>query len=315
MYYGEDFVMRILMTGGTGFIGSALTAALLARGDELIILSRQPQDARPGYRFVCSLDEISNTQELDAIINLAGAPLASRRWNAAYKREIIASRLDTTGRVLDLIRRLSCPPHVLLSASAIGYYGHHGDERLTESSAVTPGFAQQLCADWEGLASQAQQAGVRVCLLRLGVVLDHGGGALGQMAQSFRFGVGTWLGSGRQWLSWVHRQDVIRAIEFLLVREDLHGPFNITSPAPVTGRDFATVLQAHHRTFMRAGVPAPLMRLLLGEVADELLLNGQRVLPERLRASGFAFDYPDLVSALNAIYAAQTTLRSRNPAG
>jgi uncharacterized protein (TIGR01777 family) len=291
------------MTGGTGFIGSALTAALLARGDELIILSRQAQDARPGCRFLRSLDEIATELELDAIINLAGAPLAARRWNAAYKREIIASRLDTTGEVLDLIRRLSCPPHVLLSASAIGYYGHHGDEHLTESSPVTPGFAQQLCADWEALALQAQLADVRVCLLRLGVVLDHGGGALAQMAQSGRFGIASWLGSGRQWLSWVHRQDVVRAITFLLGRDDLQGPFNITSPQPVTGRGFATALEGHHRTFIRAGVPAPVMHLLVGEMAEELLLNGQRVLPDRLQAAGFAFSYPDLESALAAIYA------------
>lgn len=309
MCYGEGFVMRIVITGGTGFIGSALSAALLAGGDELIVLSRQARDPRPGCRFVRSLDEIATAQELDAIINLAGAPLAARRWNAAYKREIIASRLDTTGRVLELIRRLSRPPRVLLSASAIGYYGHHGDERVTESTAVTPGFAQQLCADWEAFALQAQQAGVRVCLLRLGVVLDTGGGALAQMAQSFRFGIASWLGSGRQWLSWVHRADVIRAIQFLLARDDLQGPFNITSPAPATGRDFATALQAHHHTIMRAGVPAPVMRVLIGEMAQELLLNGQRVLPDRLQAAGFAFSHPDLEAALAAIYATNSHRR------
>ena len=193
--------MRILLTGGTGFIGSALVAALQARGDELIILSRHARDSRSGCRFVRSLDEIAADEEIDAIINLAGASLAARRWSAAYKREIVASRLDTTGRILDLIRRLSRPPQTFLSASAIGFYGHHGDECLTESSAITPGFAQQLCADWESLALQAQQQGVRVCLLRLGVVLDRDGGALEQMAQSFRFGVASWLGSGRQWLS------------------------------------------------------------------------------------------------------------------
>lgn len=295
--------MRILLTGGTGFIGGALVDALRAQGDELIILSRHARDSRPGCRFVRSLDEIAAGEQIDAIINLAGASLAARRWSAAYKREIVASRLDTTGHVLDLISRLSRPPQALLSASAIGYYGHHGGEYLTESSAVTPGFAQHLCAEWEALALQAQQHGVRVCLLRLGVVLDRDGGALVQMAQSFRLGVANWLGSGRQWLSWVHRKDVIRAILFLLGRDDLQGPFNITSPAPVTGRDFATALAAHHRTLIRVGVPGPVMRLLVGEMAEELLLNGQRVLPERLRAAGFDVVYPDLHSALAAIYA------------
>ena len=303
--------MHVLLTGGTGFIGTALIEALLAKGSAVTILSRKPQGDRPGCRFIQSLDEIAATEQIDAVINLAGASLAARRWTAAYKREIVASRMDTTRQVLDLLARLQRPPAVLLSASAIGYYGHHGDEYLTESSTVTPGFAQTLCGDWESLAMQAQQLGVRVCLLRLGVVLDSGGGALVEMAKSFRFGVASWLGSGQQWLSWVHRQDVIRSIQFLLGRDDLQGPFNITSPEPVTGRDFARVLQAHHRTFIRAGVPGPVMRLLVGEMAGELLLHGQRVLPQRLQAAGFDFTYPDIESALTAIYATYPPRRSQ----
>jgi len=295
--------MRVLLTGGTGFIGAALTDAVLASGSEVTILSRKAQRDRSGCRFIQSLDEIAATEQIDAVINLAGASLAARRWTAAYKHEIVASRMDTTREVIDLLARLNRPPAVLLSASAIGYYGHHGDECLTESSQVSPGFSQGLCSDWESLALQAQQFGVRVCLLRLGVVLDRDGGALVEMAKSFRFGVASWLGSGQQWLSWVHRRDVIRAIQFLLARDDLQGPFNVTSPGPVTGRDFARALQVHHRTFIRAGVPGPVMRLLVGEMAGELLLNGQRVLPERLRAAGFDFAYPDLGSALRAIYA------------
>jgi uncharacterized protein len=303
--------MRVLLTGATGFIGAALTDALLASGSEMTILSRHAQRDRSRCRFIRSLDQIAATEQFDAVINLAGAPLAARRWSATYKREIVASRMDITRQLLDLLARLDHRPAVLLSASAIGYYGHHGDERLTESSAVTPGFAQTLCNDWESLALQAQQFGVRVCLLRLGVVLDTGGGALAQMAKSFRFGVASWLGSGRQWLSWVHRADVICAIQFLLERDDLQGPFNITSPQPVTGRDFATALQAHHLTFIRAGVPATVLRLLVGEMAEELLLNGQRVLPERLQAAGFAFSYLDLDSALAAIYAVNPRPRLR----
>lgn len=295
--------MRVLVTGGTGFIGAALTEALLADGAELTILSRTSRGGRSRCRFIQSLDEIAATEQIDAVINLAGASLAARRWTAAYKHEIVASRMDTTRQVVDLLARLDRPPAVLLSASAIGYYGHHGDECLTESSEVSPGFAQTLCSDWEALALQAQQSGVRVCLLRLGVVLDSAGGALVEMAKSFRFGVASWLGSGQQWLSWVHRRDVIRAIQFLLARDDLQGPFNITSPAPATGRDFATALQAHHRTFIRAGVPGPVMRLLVGEMAGELLLRGQRVVPQRLLAAGFDFVYPDLGLALRAIYA------------
>ena len=294
--------MRVLLTGGTGFIGEALTAALLASGSEVTILSRQVQGDRNHCRFVRSLDEIAASEQLDAVINLAGASLAARRWTAAYKHEIVTSRMNVTRAVLALLARLQQPPAVLLSASAIGYYGHHGDECLTEFSAITPGFAQTLCNDWEALALQAQELGVRVCLLRLGVVLDAGGGALVEMTKSFRFGVASWLGSGHQWLSWVHREDVVRALQFLLGRDELCGPFNVTSPAPVTGRDFARALQAHHRTLIQAGVPAPVMRLLVGEMAGELLLNGQRVLPDHLQAAGFTFTYPDIESALETIY-------------
>jgi uncharacterized protein (TIGR01777 family) len=310
--------MRVLLTGGTGFIGTALTGALLSSGCELIILSRGVQKGvhtdRADCRFIRTLDELPSTESLDAVINLAGASLAARRWSAGYKREIVASRTGVTRQLLDLFARLERPPEALLSASAIGYYGHHGDECLTETSSAgsQAGFAQRLCSDWEALALQATQQGVRVCLLRLGVVLDNGGGALQEMAKSFRFGVASWLGSGQQWLSWVHRQDVVRAIQFLLQRDDLQGPFNITSPAPVTGRDFALALQAHHRTIIRAGVPAPLLRVLVGEMADELLLSGQRVLPHALESVGFTFSYPAIQGALAAIYADHVASRIRS---
>ena len=307
--------MQILITGGTGFIGAALIPALLAGGHELIVLSRCAHTDRSRCRYIQSLDEISAQTKFGAVINLAGASLAARRWSAVYKREIVASRLDTTAQLLALFKRLEHCPRTLLSGSAVGYYGHHGDDCLTESSPPEPGFAQALCSDWEALAVQAQALGVRVCLLRLGVVLDSGGGALSEMARSFSFGVASWLGSGRQWLSWIHRQDVVRALLFLLEHEELQGPFNITSPHPVTGRGLAAALQAHFRTFIRAGVPAPVMRLLVGEMAEELLLKGQRVLPERLQAAGFEFSYPGIESALAAIYADHTTLRTRSSSG
>jgi uncharacterized protein (TIGR01777 family) len=295
--------MRILLTGGTGFIGSALTESLLDDGNELIILSRQEQHDVPHCRFIRLLQDIPETEKLDAIINLAGASLAAKRWSESYKREIVASRTHTTRGLLELCERLNHTPKALLSASAIGYYGHHGDEQLTESAQTTPGFAQQLCSDWESLALRARRLGMRVCLLRLGVVLDGGGGALEEMTKSFRLGVASWLGSGKQWLSWVHRLDVIRAIQFLLLQEEMEGPFNITSPQPVTGREFALAIDVHYRTFIRMGVPSPLVRVLVGEMAEELLLNGQRVVPNRLSLAGFEFSYPDLESALAAVYA------------
>lgn len=296
--------MHVLLTGGTGFIGSAVTKALLARGSHVTILSREARNNYGHCQFIQSFDEMPSTTQLDAVINLAGASMAARRWTPSYKQTIVDSRMETTEALNAFIARLATPPQTLLSASAIGYYGHHGDEILTESSAVTHGFAQNLCHDLETLALQSQSLGVRVCLLRLGVVLDNGGGALQEMAQSFRLGIASWMGSGKQWLSWIHRSDVVRSILFLLEDEQLEGPVNLTSPGPVIGRDFCQALKTHHRTFISAGVPAPVLRLLLGEMAEELLLNGQRVVPQRLLDSGFVFDHPDIESALADIYCA-----------
>ena len=293
--------MHILMTGGTGFIGAALAESLVAAGHSVTVLTRQDRVAGDGVRFLRSLDEITDDSVIDGVVNLAGASLAGRRWTTAYKREILESRLDTTRALLQLMERLDRKPEVLVSASAVGYYGHHGDEALGEDGASTPGFSSDLCHRWEALALQAEPLGVRVCLARLGVVLGRGGGALEQMARPFRFGIANWLGDGRQWLSWVHRRDVIAALSMLLERVDLSGPFNVTAPEPVTSRGFCDAMKRRKKTVVTAPVPAALMRLMVGEMADELLLNGQRVVPVRLQSAGFEFEYPDLDGALKDI--------------
>ena len=290
--------MNILITGGTGFIGAPLVIKLLEMGHSLTVLSRQSLQSRQHLRYVKSLEQLTDSEAIDAVINLAGASLADHRWNAAYKRELLSSRLDTTQSLLQLMQRLEHPPQVLLSASAIGLYGHHGDELLAEDGAITPGFAQSLCQQWEDLALQAQALGVRVCLLRLGVVLDAGGGAFTQMALPFRFGLGNWLGRGDQWLSWVHRRDALAAIIFLLEQRQLSGPFNVTAPEAVTSRGFCDAMRNHRRTLLNLPVPALVMRVLIGEMADELLLNGQRVVPHALQQSAFNFEFPDIDAAL-----------------
>ena len=294
--------MRVLVTGGTGFIGTALVADLLDSGDEVVILSRAAHRGGPRCRFIRSLDDLSGSEQFDAVVNLAGASLAGRRWSAAYKQEIVASRVDTTAALVRLFERLDHPPPVLLSASAIGYYGHQGDAELGEDAATVAGFSQRLCADWEAAALAAQPLGTRVCLLRLGVVLDRQGSALQEMARSFRLGVASWAGSGQQWFSWIHRQDVIRAMRFLLLRGDLEGPFNLCSPQPVRARAFAEALREHYRVLAGMPVPGVAMRALFGEMANELLLNGQRVVPRALQAAGFEFVYPGVGSALAEIY-------------
>lgn len=294
--------MYILVTGGTGFIGSALVPTLIEKGWSVTVLSRQHLSDSGGCRYIRALSALPADTPIDAIINLAGASLAARRWTDAYKREIVDSRLDTTRDLLALIERLDNPPKTLLSASAIGYYGHHGDERLAEDAPLVAGFSQDLCQRWEECALQAPAA-VRVCLLRLGVVLGPGGGALQEMLRSFQFGVASWLGSGEQWLSWVHRDDVVAAIVYLLEHAELSGPFNITAPEAVTARGFSEAVKEHKRTILSAALPAPVARLMLGEMADELLLNGQRVVPSALQQAGFEFAYPRLSGALADILA------------
>jgi uncharacterized protein (TIGR01777 family) len=293
--------MHILVTGGTGFIGTRLLPALETAGHRLTVLTRQALADTGSRCHVNSLDQVASDQRLDAVINLAGESMAGRRWSAAYKKTLLDSRLATTAALLALLERLHHRPALLLSASAIGFYGHHGDEILAEDGPVVPGFAQALCARWEAAAAEATALGVRVCLLRLGVVLDRDGGALAEMRRSFDLGVASWFGSGEQWLSWVHREDVVRAIMFLLAREHLVGPFNITAPQPVTARDFARCLAAQRPTLLSLAVPAPIARLLLGEMAEELLLHGQRVVPQALTEAGFSFNYPQLADALAEI--------------
>lgn len=292
--------MNILVTGGTGFIGQALLPELEAAGHHCTVHSRSPRSDAGGRRYVRSFAELDDSP-IDAVINLAGESMAGSRWSDRFKHQLRASRIDTTRELVAFMAQRSSRPAVLLSASAIGYYGHQGDKTLDEGAPPVDGFSHSLCEDWEREALAAEPLGVRVCRLRLGVVLDNGGGALTEMRRSFKFGLASWMGSGEQYLSWVHRSDVVQAIVFLLQHSDASGAFNLTAPEPVSHREFAAVLARQHRILLSAPVPAMVARLLLGEMADELLLNGQRVLPAGLQQLGFEFHYPGLEAALAAI--------------
>jgi hypothetical protein len=299
--------MKILVTGGTGFIGRRLCAALGAAGHDLRVPTRDPRRASDGLPRGTEVLETPAPDDgkrwseavagCDAIVNLAGESIAAGRWTEARKRAIAESRVATTRALVDACRVVAGGPDVLVSGSAVGYYGPHGDEELTEQSPPGDDFLARVCIDWEAEAVKAEAIGIRVVRLRLGVVLGHGGGALERMAAPFRFWAGGPVGSGRQWLSWIHLDDAVGLARFALERRDLQGAMNATAPDPRTMRDFSRALGEALGRPSWLPVPAFALRLGLGEMADMLLL-GQRVVPAVARGAGFAFRYPDLGSAL-----------------
>lgn len=295
--------MRILITGGSGFVGRPLCRRLHDAGHELLVVSRSPSRAQAllpeGAEVRDSVLAFVDSAP-EAIINLAGEPIADKRWSAAQKRRLIDSRLTVTRDLVTLCERLDTPPRVMISGSAMGYYGDQGDRDVTEQTPPQEEFAHRLCAEWESAALAAEPLGVRVVLLRTGLVLDAGGGTLAKLLLPFRLGLGGRLGSGRQYMPWIHREDWVSIALFLLERDDLAGPFNASAPHPVTNADFTRALAHHlHRPAVMA-VPAGVLRLALGEMS-RLLLTGARMRPARLEAAGFGFQYPTLDSALKAI--------------
>lgn len=295
--------MNILITGGTGFIGRALIASLQSE-HTIYCLTRRSSRVRDRFGdaviAVESYGQLGDTQ-IDAVVNLAGAGIADARWSESRKALLRSSRIDGTRQLVEWIGRQSTPPSVLISGSAIGFYGDHpGDEPLSEEASVIEGFTHQLCQDWEQAALEAEQHGVRVCLIRTGVVLGTGGGALARMLLPFRLGLGGPVGSGQQWMSWVHIDDEVAAIRYLLTSEEARGAFNLTAPQAVTNRDFSTALGKALRRPAFMPLPPFVVRLMLGEGA-ELLLGGQRVYPKRLEQAGFEFRYPQLDDALASV--------------
>ena len=290
--------MQVLITGGSGFIGQALCPALLARGWQVSVVSRDLQAAAEvlpqGVRL---LADIEGAGGADAVVNLAGAPLAGQRWTERYKQLLRESRLRTTEALLAWMQGLTVRPAVLVSGSAIGYYGPRDDTPLTETDPPGDDFGAHLAADWEAAAWPAQQLGVRTACLRTGVVLDGGGGALQQLLTPYRLGLGGPIGSGAQWFSWIHREDLVRLIVWLIEQDALDGPVNATAPEPVRQRDFAAALgRALHRPTL---LPTPgfALKAAFGEMG-QMLIDGQRVIPARAQGQGFQFLYPTLDDAL-----------------
>ncbi|MBN6111056.1 TIGR01777 family oxidoreductase [Xanthomonas bonasiae] len=293
--------MHVLVTGGTGFIGRALCPALLQAGHQVSVLSRDAARATRALPGVQALQDLQGAAPAHAVINLAGEPLSDGRWNETRKRRFRTSRIGTTRALLDWIAQLDPAqrPACLLSGSAIGYYGDRGNDLLDERSPAGEDFAAHLCRDWETEALRAQTLGVRTSLVRTGVVLGRDGGALSRMLPPFRLGLGGRMGDGRQWMSWIHRDDHVGLLLWLL-QHGGEGAYNATAPTPVTNADFAQQLgQVLHRPALLPA-PAAALRLAFGEMAD-LLLGSQRVLPTRAQQEGYVFRYPELGGALREV--------------
>jgi uncharacterized protein len=295
--------MHILVSGATGFIGRPLCGELLRSGHTVTAVSRDPERARrllsghvttvdwsePSLRDACAA--------ADAVVNLAGESIGGRRWSAAVKEKLRASRIDATRKLVDAIEKAGGSVRTLVNASAVGYYGDQGSREVTEETQPAGGFLCDLAVAWEAEARRAESAGARVVLARFGVALAEDGGAMEKLLPPFKMGVGGPLGNGRQWFPWVHRSDAVRMVAWLLARPEAHGPFNVTASEPVTNAGFARALGRALGRPALLPVPALALRLLLGEFADSLL-SSQKAIPRAAERLGFEWTYPTIERAL-----------------
>ncbi|WP_394213431.1 TIGR01777 family oxidoreductase [Enterovibrio calviensis] len=293
--------MHILVTGGTGLIGRALIAQL--EHHQVTVLTRSPEMAKKKLssrvHLIKELDALSDFNGIDAVINLAGEPIVDKRWTEQQKGIICTSRWGITEKLVNHILAAETPPHTFISGSAVGYYGDQGDKIVDESLKVdATDFAHSVCANWEKIAMKADSDHTRVCLLRTGIVLSKEGGALKKMLLPYQFGLGGPIGDGSQYFPWIHINDMVSGIIFLLEHAEARGPFNLTAPHPVTNKAFSKTLAATLKRPHLLFTPKVAISLMLGE-AGQLLLEGQRAMPRALENLGVGFEYPDLPPALD----------------
>ena len=297
--------MRVGVIGATGFVGRALVDALTARGDAVVVFSRDPAKARqrlPAAADTRSLEAITadGIADLDAVVNLAGESVGAKRWDAQYKLAIRESRVQTTRRVIEAFGAGAARARVLVNASAVGFYGPRGDEDVTEETPAGDDFLASVCRDWEDEARKVATFGVREVRLRLGLVLGDAGGSLEKMLLPFKMFVGGPVGGGQQWFPWVHLADVVGAIVWALDHETLRGAVNVTAPEPLRYRDFAAAIGRRLRRPSGLPVPAFALRLVLGQMS-EVVVTGQRALPNALIADGYQFKYSRIDDALSEL--------------
>jgi uncharacterized protein (TIGR01777 family) len=295
--------MHFLVTGGTGFIGRPLVEKLLARGDQITLLTRDFDKAKKMFNGTVNLigSVKDSGLEVDGVINLAGAPIIDKRWTKKRKQVLKQSRIGITNDIIEWLKKCAKKPECLISGSAIGYYGNYPEAtHLDETASPRQCFASELCREWESAAEPAEALGVRVCRVRTGVVLAKHGGALKRMLLPFSLGLGGRIASGNQWFSWIHLDDMVALLLFLIETKDIEGAVNATAPYPVNNFHFSRVLARMLNRPMLMPMPVLVAMLLFGE-ASELLLEGQKVVPKKLLDNDFEFTYPQLNVALENI--------------
>ncbi len=310
---------RYLITGGSGFIGTQLIKKLLLENHDVTVLTRDEvktakhftsvMDAvhesfqtKAKIKTISSLDKINPDHSFDVVINLAGQGIADKRWSDEVKQLLIDSRIETTQALYQYIKEALIKPDVFISGSALGYYGLRvTDEEINESGEIDSSFSSQLCQLWEAEAKSIEALGIRTCYLRTGIVLGKGGGALAKMLPPFKMALGGPIGNGKQWMSWIHMDDIVGVIRFAIDQDSINGPINGTAPEPVTNKVFSKTLAKVLKRPAIFPMPALVVKLLFGEMGEELLLSGQRVVPEKITQAGYKFKYANLESALQDI--------------
>lgn len=295
----------ILITGGSGFIGSRLIPVLLDQGCDVTVLTRNPEKTALHFKQPVStikqLDRLNGTDVFDIVINLAGQGITDKRWRQGIKKQLRESRIITTQKLIRYLQAAKKKPELLISGSAIGYYGNQGEKLVDESMSGDSSFSSKLCYDWEHEAQQADVLGIRTCYLRTGIVLGKNGGALSKMLPAFKLGLGGPMGNGRQWMSWIHIDDLIGIILYVINNKGIKGAVNGTAPNPVTNKIFSSTLARVLKRPALLPMPAFVLKLMLGEMAEELLLSGQRVMPKKILDAGYHFQYADLDNALSEV--------------
>ncbi len=301
-----------LITGGTGLIGSALCRHLLAEGHHITVLTRNPETVKEkcgvGVKAIQSFADIPQDSAIDIVVNLAGEPIADARWTDKRKALLASSRIKLTQDLVDWLSHRKQQAECLISGSAVGWYGDGEDEILTEQSGYHDEYSHQLCDAWEKQALQAEQIGIRVCIVRTGLVLSPTGGVLQKMLFPLKLGLAGRTGTGQQYMPWIHISDMVHLLAFLASHEHLEGIFNACSPTPVTNRTFISALTKQLHLYGALPIPAWLLKLALGEMS-RLLLTGQRAIPQRATENGFSFTYRELSPALNHLLTPQSTRR------